>query len=110
MKEKGQALVEFILILPVFIFLLCGAFDLGNIYVKKYSLENELDTVRTLYKEHPEEITSYASSKGFTVSISKDGSFTKILLSKNVKVNTPGLTNVLGKNYKIEVERTIYEK
>ncbi len=110
MKEKGQALVEFILILPVFIFLLCGAFDLGNIYVKKYDLENELDTIRTLYKESREEISSYATSKGFLVSIDQKEPYTTITLSKFVKINTPGLTQVLGKNYKIEVERTIYEK
>ena len=32
-----------------------------------------------------------------------------IKLKKTTKIITPGLSNILGKNYQIEVERTFYE-
>ena len=35
MNNKGQALVEFVLILPVFIFILFAVYDIGMIFNKK---------------------------------------------------------------------------
>ena len=42
MNKKGQALVEFILILPVLLLILMAMIDIGNIFLKKYELENSL--------------------------------------------------------------------
>jgi len=39
-NNKGQALVEFIIILPIFLLLIISIIDFGNIISKKYSLEN----------------------------------------------------------------------
>ena len=36
-KNKGQALVEFIIIIPVLLLLLMGMIDFGNIIHKKYA-------------------------------------------------------------------------
>ena len=36
MNKKGQALVEFILILPVLLLILMAMIDIGNIFLKKY--------------------------------------------------------------------------
>ena len=53
MKDsKGQALVEFILIMPVLVFILLAMIDIGNIVVQKYELENELDTVIKIMIKH----------------------------------------------------------
>lgn len=38
-EEKGQALVEFALILPVFLLLACGILDFGWIYSNQYKVE-----------------------------------------------------------------------
>ena len=38
-NKKGQALVEFVVIMPIFIMLLISIIDLGNIIYKKYHLE-----------------------------------------------------------------------
>ena len=48
--NKGQALVEFIIILPVALLLVLGVIDFGNIIYKKYTLENDLNTVVDLYQ------------------------------------------------------------
>ena len=40
MNKKGQALVEFVIILPVIILLFFGAVDFGRIIIKTNELEN----------------------------------------------------------------------
>ena len=45
MNKKGQALVEFILILPVLLLIVMAIIDIGNIFLNKYDLNKDLDTV-----------------------------------------------------------------
>ena len=67
MKNKGQALVEFIIILPVLLLLILGAIDFGNILYKEYSLENDLDYVVELIRQNKTtEIDYYVKQKGIT--------------------------------------------
>lgn len=54
-NNKGQALVEFVIIMPIFIFIVLAMFDLGNIIIKKYELENNLDTIVNMYEENKNE-------------------------------------------------------
>ena len=42
MNKKGQALVEFILILPVLLLIIIGMIDIGNIFLSKYDLNKDL--------------------------------------------------------------------
>ena len=60
MNRKGQALVEFVLILPIFIMILFSIVDFGMIFNKKNELENiSVDVVNMLNKDIPlEEIKS----------------------------------------------------
>ena len=109
-NSKGQALVEFIIVLPILLLIIMAIIDFGNIFTKKYSLENDLDAISSMYKEENyTSINKYAKEKGLGVSYDKDDEFIKISLSKNIKVNTPILNNILGKNYKITTSRVIYE-
>ena len=109
-NSKGQALVEFIIVLPILLLIVMAIIDFGNIFTKKYSLENDLDTISSMYKEESyTSINKYAKEKGIGVSYDKDEEFTTISLSKSVKVNTPILNNILGKNYNITTSRVIYE-
>ena len=39
-KEKGQAVVEFALALPLLLLLMCGVLDFGWIYANQYRVEN----------------------------------------------------------------------
>ena len=48
-SNKGQALVEFIMIIPIFIFILLAIVDFGNIIYQKYQLENNIDTIADMY-------------------------------------------------------------
>ena len=61
-NNKGQALIEFILILPILLILTIGIFDLFNIQNKKYELANDLDYISELYINNKEnEIEEYLS-------------------------------------------------
>ena len=89
MNRKGQALVEFVLILPVFILILFAIVDFGTILSKKNELENDSMDIVSLVKN------------GTTI---ED---INITITENVKVITPGLNLILGNPYKITVERVI---
>ena len=108
-NNRGQALVEFIIVLPILLLIIMAIIDLGNIFTKKYSLENDLDIVSILYKEDSDKIDNYIKSNNLSINYIKDEEFLIIELSKTIKVNTPILNNILGKNYKITTRRTIYE-
>ena len=47
MNKKGQALVEFILVLPILLLIVISMIDIGNIF-EKFDLNNDLETVATL--------------------------------------------------------------
>lgn len=108
MKNKGQALVEFIIILPVLLLLILGAIDFGNILYKEYTLENDLDYVVELVKQNKmTEVNYYVKQKELTKNIEIKSTTTTVTLSKKVVVNTPGLNRILGRNYQIKASRVI---
>lgn len=110
-NNKGQALIEFVIILPILLLLILGAIDFGNILYKKYTLENDLDYVASLVRENKElEIANYSSNNNITSNIEKKDNKVTITVTKNVLVMTPGLNKILGKNYKIEAKRVIFDE
>lgn len=109
-NNKGQALVEFIIVLPILLLIIMAIIDFGNIFTKKYSLENDLDVISNMYKEEKHtSINNYIKEKNISIEYVKDDEFITINLSRTIKVNTPILNNILGKNYKIRTSKTIYE-
>ena len=111
MKEKGQALVEFILILPIILLVFMFLIDIGNIFMQKYNLNNSMETVTDLYQNNKQkELRAYIASEDITFSEKQNGEMTNLILTKNIRINAPGLSNVLGKNYIIETKKTIYKE
>lgn len=107
-NNKGQALIEFVIILPILLLLILGAIDFGNILYKKYTLENDLDYITSLVRNNKTiEIDYYNKQNHITSNIEQIESKTTITVSKNISVITPGLNKILGKNYKIEAKRVI---
>lgn len=109
-NNKGQALVEFVLVMPIFIFIIMDMVDLGNIIYKKYNLENTLDTVVELYEQgENQKMAAYAAVENIDLDITDAGDdLTKVSISKDINVITPGLNNILGKSYTLSVDRTVY--
>lgn len=110
-NNKGQALIEFITILPVFLLLIISLVDFGNIFIKKNSLENNLDTIVSLYKDDKDtELKNYILKNDLDISIDNDGKFKKFTIKKNVKLTSPLLIIPFGKDYEITSEKEIYVK
>ena len=108
MNRKGQALIEFVLILPVLILILFIIFDFGNIFYSKYELQNQsMEIVRLIKdKKTKEEITDIYSKINIDINTYKED-YKKITLTKELDLITPLLDNILDDPYLIEVERII---
>lgn len=107
MNNKGQALVEFVLVLPVFLMILFVIVDFGVIFSSKAKLENEaydivellnndtsLDVIRTLYKD-------------MDVNVSVQDGYQVIRFKREVNLITPGMNKILDDPYILEIERFI---
>ena len=107
LNTKGQALVEFVLILPVFIFLLFAIFDFGMIFNKKNNLESSSADIIDLYKSGK----SIDEIKGLytklNIVIEPEDNYNKIVVEDKVKLITPGFNRIFGNPYKIQVVRYI---
>lgn len=111
MNKKGQALIEFILIMPVFMIILMSLIDIGNIYMKKYELNTSLQTVETMYQNNDaQKIALYTSNNDLTLEENIDNDLITLTLKKQVKINAPILTNILGKKHTIEAKKTFYRE
>lgn len=90
MNKKGQALVEFVLVLPILIFLLLGVVDISRLMIMKNHLESvlgsvDVDTTSVIDKEYEIEL------------IRKDqGSSVVVELKSCLEVSTPGLNKIIG--------------
>lgn len=111
MNNKGQALVEFILIAPILLLILIALVDIGNIFIKKYELADDLSTVSTMYQNNEKkELAAYVSKEEITFTEKDNNNFVTLTLEKKVPVNAPILSNVLGKNFIINVSKNIYKE
>lgn len=110
-NSNGQALVEFVIVVPILIFIIMTIIDFGNITIKKMQLENNLDTVVSLYQNDDfSTIQTLTVNEDFNFSYNKNQNMSTIVLRKNIKVLTPFLNLVLGDNYALETSRVIYEE
>ena len=108
MNNKGQALVEFVLILPVFILILFAVVDFGMIINKKSSLENQsVDIIEHVKKNKTEEeIKSLYDDIDIKIKNEKD--YLKVTITSEVDIITPGLNRIFSDPYIVEVERFVY--
>ncbi len=109
-NRKGQALVEFIIILPVLVYVLLVMIDIFVIYNKKSSLEGRMEEVVYLYKNNRSaEIKDYLNKDLENVNFKSqnDGKYTYIVVDMEYEFMTPGLSNIVGKKYDIKCERVI---
>ena len=107
MKNKGQALIEFVLILPVILLIIMYLVDASKIISYKTSIENDMNIIVNLY-QNKEELNKYITDNNIDVSYDTINNLTTITISKDTKYTMPSLNNILGN--KIETKRTIYEQ
>lgn len=107
MNNKGQALIEFILILPLFLMILFVMVDFGVIFSSKSKLENSSYDIVELLNDGTsiEEIRSIYPD--LEVNLIVQNSYMKLSLDQKVDLITPGLNRILEDPYPISVERVI---
>lgn len=112
MNKKGQALVEFIIILPVFIFMLLAMIDIGKILYFNNKIESKIDDVITMYEnKYQYEVIKKSISKDLqntTFKMNENEKYIEFILEKKVDIITPGLNLIFDNPYKINVKRVIY--
>lgn len=99
MNKKGQALIEFIIILPIFIMMMLAVFDCVRIYSEKNKLESIIEDVildDTTYSDV--NVTKNRVSKG-----------TEYVVSKDIEIYSPVVSVVTGNKYNVTVKRIVYE-
>lgn len=110
-NKHGQALIEFVLILPVFIMLIFGIVDFGRIFMTKNSLINMTSDAVELYEKKitRDEIFTILNKeeKLENLEIYNKDSLTYIKLSKTISLITPGLNLIFKNPYKITTTRVI---
>lgn len=107
MNRKGQALVEFVLILPIFIMILFSIVDFGMIFNKKNELENiSVDIINLLNNNNKIEEIQKEYPK-VDIKLTDEEKYTIVEISAKVNIITPGLNRVLGNPYIVKVERKI---
>ena len=115
-NNSGQALVEFVLILPIFIFLIFLSVDIGRIIYAKNHLENKLnDAVSLLEEKNDYKKVVKALNKGENEKIKleisyKEDKYATVKVIEEVDLLTPGLNLILSDPYEVFVTReVIYE-
>jgi uncharacterized protein (UPF0333 family) len=111
MNNRGQALVEFVLILPVLIFILFAIIDFGVIYSSKSSLENDSSDIILMFKDGKSVGEIKNIYKDNEIKVSNADNYYHFRISSSINLITPGLNRLLGDPYVINVERVIpYEQ
>lgn len=106
MNRKGQALVEFVLILPVFILIVFAFIDVGKIILCKNSLQGSLNDVVLMYRngDSIRDINLVINNNSdYDINVNVNGS--RIVLKTKIDLITPGMSKIFSEN--IVVERSI---
>lgn len=112
LKNNGQALIEFVLILPVFLLILFALIDFGRLFYEKIELENRFQESIEVYQKDKDyekalQILNEGKEKEATLETKELDSYMKLETSLSFSFLTPGLSNILGSPYRIKIERTI---
>ena len=107
MNRKGQALIEFVLILPIFLFILFAIIDFGVIFSTKNNLENDSSDIINLYKNGTSLVELKDMYSDNEILITEDGEYYNFVISTSVNLITPGFNRIFGEPYIINVERIV---
>lgn len=113
MKNKGQALVEFVLVLPVLLLLIFAFFDISRIMLGKNHLESVMDEVATLVHQDKSinEINEFLKNDDYDIiCYINNQEYTNITLKTTIDLITPGMKRILDNPYTIKIERSIIDE
>lgn len=109
-NKKGQALVEFVIILPVMLLLIFSIIDFGIVIYEKNNLENVISDAVTLYEngKMPDEIkNTIKQDDDLDISIENKDDCIVMKVEKKIEPITPGLNYLKDKVFNIKSSRVI---
>ncbi len=109
MNKKGQALVEFIIILPIFLLLVLGVIDMGQILYSRTMLEGSMTDVISMYERglNEAEIKEDLDLEDVDLEILDSSDTLQFQLTKEIDIVTPGLNLIFDNPYQLQVSRSI---
>lgn len=106
MNKHGQALIEFVLLLPIILLLIFAFIDSGNIILCKNHLEGEMTNVFRLIDDgkNVEEINNYLKEdNSYKIKVNIiENDYKKIVLETKINLITPGLSRIFSETVKVE--------
>ena len=110
--KKGQALVEFIIIMPVMIMMIFCLIDFGKIFYYKNDLEGLMSETIAMYNNGKtlDEVEKHFKKYNMDTLIkitNENDEYLIFKISREADIVTPGLDLILGKPYNINVTRTL---
>ena len=107
MNNRGQALIEFVLILPIFLFIMLTIYDFGLIFNSKNKLSTYSNDVVNLYNNGKsiDEIENIYDE--LSIDVSQEEKYNKLEISNSVELMTPIMKKIFGNPYEIKIERYI---
>ena len=109
MDKKGQALVEFVILLPIIMMIIFVVIDFSNVFYQKNYLENVTnDIVRLKERGKSDEYIKSKTDKDIKISYHTNGDLKKITVSKNITLVTPFSTMFFKNPYTVKTERIVY--
>lgn len=110
-KEKGQALIEFVLLLPVIIFLILAVIDISRIIYTKTWLETKMNDVVYLVNKDIQDTNELKNTllkdEHVVVKFKNSNDKIEITLSKKISFLTPGFNLILDNPYDIKIKRIV---
>lgn len=113
LDKKGQALIEFVLILPILIMLIFAVIDFGNIFINKNELETALGIINDIDKEslnyeNVYNLVNKKRTKKTNVKISGvENGYITITLERKLDIITPGLNLIIDDPYVLSAFRVV---
>ena len=106
MNKRGQALVEFVIILPILLLIIFAFIDLGRVIVCKNHLEGVMSEIANLDENEAKEYLKKDNEYKITYEVKIDD-YKNITLTAKLNLITPGLKKILKNPYVVEVKRSI---
>ena len=109
LNKKAQALIEFVLLLPIFLILIFSSIDIFNLMLEKNDLTKKLDdeiNVARKKDETVEDLVKKLEASDIEVDLAQEDNYLEIKAIKEIKWISP-ITELILKNYKITTKRVI---
>jgi len=109
LNKKGQALIEFILLLPIIIIIIFTSIDVFNLILNKNELNTKLNDEIVLFENKKITITDLESKleeDDIDTTFKEEDNYITIIAKKEVKWISP-ITSAILKHYTISTKRVI---